>query len=64
MARLTSKSPTLDERLLDEKKRIEGEAGRIEPGSARNKLLDKLRQLDVAAHMNEWLASPGLQAPR
>jgi hypothetical protein len=64
MARLISQSPTLYERLADEKKRIETEAGRIGPGSARNKLMDKLRQLDVAAHMNEWLASPGLQAPR
>jgi hypothetical protein len=24
----------------------------------------KLRQLDVAAHVDEWLSSPGLQGPR
>jgi hypothetical protein len=36
---------------------------RVGPGSARNKLLEKLRQLDVAAHIEEWLSSPGLQAP-
>jgi hypothetical protein len=30
----------------------------------RNKLLQKIRQLDVAGHMDRWLSSPGLQAPR
>jgi hypothetical protein len=49
---------------LNQKKRIEAEACRIGPGSARAKLLGQLRQPDVAAHINEWLASPGLQAPR
>ncbi len=57
------KSPTLYERLTEEKKRLESEANRVGPGSAQNKLLEKLRQLDVAAHINEWLSSPGLRAP-
>jgi hypothetical protein len=64
MTRLANTSPTLYERLTDEKKRIETEAARIGPGSARNELLEKLRQLDVAANINEWLSSPGLQAPQ
>jgi hypothetical protein len=59
-----NKSPTLYERLTEEKKRLETEATRVGPGSERNKLLEKLRQLDVAAHINDWLSSPGLQAPR
>lgn len=58
-----NKSPTLFERLLEEKKRLELELEQIGPGSARNKLIDKLRQLDTAAHINEWLSSPGLRAP-
>jgi hypothetical protein len=33
------------------------------PGLRRNRLSEKLRQLDVAAHINEWLSSPGLRAP-
>jgi hypothetical protein len=57
------KSPTLFERLLEEKKRLELDLEQTEPGSARNKLIDKLRQLDTAAHINEWLSSPGLRAP-
>jgi hypothetical protein len=58
-----NKSPTLFERLADEKKRIETAVGLVGPGTARNNLLDKLRQLDTAAHINEWLSSPGLRAP-
>ena len=58
-----NKSPTLLERLSEEKKRLELRLGQVGPGVVRNKLLDKLRQLDTAAHINEWLSSPGLRAP-
>ena len=64
MPESSGKSPTLYERLTEQKKRLEIEATSTGPGSARNKLLEKLRQLDVAANINEWLSSPGLQAPR
>jgi hypothetical protein len=64
MTWLLNKSPTLFERLTEEKTRLEAEAGQVGPGSARNKILEKLRQLDVAAHVNEWLSSAGLRAPR
>jgi len=58
-----NKSPTLYERLTEEKKRLEIQLDLVGPGSARNTLLETLRQLDVAAHINEWLSSPGLRAP-
>ena len=64
MVRLTDTVPSLFQRITVEKGRLEAEATRIGPGSAQNKLLEKLRQLDVAAHMDKWLSSPGLQAPR
>jgi hypothetical protein len=63
MTWLFNKSPTLYERLTQEKKRLEAEASRPDPGLTRNKLLEKIRQLDVASHINGWLASPGLRAP-
>jgi len=63
MTWLINKSPTLYERLADEKKRVELAASLLKPGAMQNKLLDKLRQLDVAAHVDEWLSSPGLRAP-
>lgn len=33
-------------------------------GREREALLKKARQTEVAAHINEWLASPGLQSPK
>ncbi|TYL83507.1 hypothetical protein [Bradyrhizobium cytisi] len=63
MTWLINKSPTLNERLADEHKRIEAAMALLGPGSKRNKLLEKVRQLDVAAHLNDWLSSPGLRAP-
>lgn len=64
MPRFISKSPTLYERLADEKKHSEAALILVGSGSIRDKLLRKLGQLDVAAHLNEWLSSPGLRAPR
>jgi hypothetical protein len=63
MAWFLNKSPTLYEHLTEEKKRLESEANRAGPGPTSNKLLAKIRQLDVAAQVNEWLSSPGLRAP-
>jgi hypothetical protein len=63
MTWLLDKSPTLYERLMESQKRLKTEADRCVPGAAQNKLLAKLRQLDVATHINEWLSSPGLRAP-
>jgi hypothetical protein len=36
----------------------------LKPGSQMDHLLEKIRQLDTAAHMHEWLSSPGLQPPK
>jgi hypothetical protein len=63
MTWLINKSPTLYERLADEQKRIEDAIALLGPGLRRNKLLEKLRQLGVAAHIDEWLSSPGLRTP-
>ena len=63
MAWSLNKYPTLCERLAEEKKRLTAEVDGAESGAARDKRLGKLRQLDVAAHINEWLSSPGLRAP-
>ncbi len=52
------------DRIADQKRQLEARIAEAESGPARDDILKKLRQLDVAAHLNEWLASPGLQAPR
>ncbi len=59
--------PTLHlfgDRLANEKKRLEAQLAELQPGPKRDQLLQKLRQLDTASHINEWLSSPGLQSPR
>jgi hypothetical protein len=58
--------PTLHlfgDRLANEKKRLEAQLAQLQPGPERDQLLQKLRQLDTALHIDEWLSSPGLQSP-
>jgi hypothetical protein len=59
-----SKPDSFALRIAEEERRLEAELFRSEPGFARDAILKKLRQLEVAAHADEWLASPGLRAPR
>jgi hypothetical protein len=40
------------------------EARGTPPGAEREKLMRRARQAETTAHMQEWLASPGLQGPR
>jgi hypothetical protein len=59
--------PTLHlfgDRLANEKKRLEAQLAELQPGPERDQLLQKLRQLDTASHINEWLSAPGLQSPK
>ena len=39
------------------------EANILPEGAQRDLLLEKARQAETAAHINEWLASPGLRPP-
>jgi hypothetical protein len=64
MNRVKSKPHSFADRIAIEKQRLEGELSKAEQGPARDALLKKLRQLDVAAHADEWLASPGLRSPK
>ncbi|MGA2999464.1 hypothetical protein [Bradyrhizobium sp.] len=63
MARFLNESPTLYQRLIAEKKRLPIELDLAEPGTTRDRLLEKLRDLNTATHINEWVSSPGLRAP-
>jgi hypothetical protein len=64
MYRKPSRSDSFTERIAQEKRRLEVEMAKAQPGPARDGLEKKLRQLDIASHLNEWLTSPGLQSPR
>ena len=53
----------LEQRLIDEAERLRNSANLLKPGFARDAAIKKARQMEAAAHMNEWLASPGLRPP-
>ena len=54
---------SLEERLAEEAKRLRAEAKLLRPCMERDALLRRARQAETAAHMSEWLSSPGLQTP-
>ena len=54
---------TLERRLADEANQLRAEAKKLPPGSTREVLLRKARQNETAAHISEWLSSPGLRPP-
>jgi hypothetical protein len=53
----------LGERLIEEARRARVEAEHLPPGAERDGLLKKARQAVTAAHINDWINSPGLQPP-
>jgi hypothetical protein len=54
---------SLKERLLDRVNSLREEAKLMRPCFERDALLRKAHQAETAAHMDEWLRSPGLQPP-
>jgi hypothetical protein len=60
----TSPKTDFEAQLDQEAKRLKQAAWRLPPGSERDELMRRARRLNVAAHLNEWMSSPGLQPPR
>ena len=54
----------LHDRLVLEAMRLKDEANELPPGPLRDARIRKAPQAVTASHMNEWLWSPGLQAPQ
>jgi hypothetical protein len=54
---------SLEERLSEEAKRLRAKAKLLPPGAARDEMIRRARQAELAAHLNEWLTSPGLRPP-
>jgi hypothetical protein len=54
---------SLEERLSEEAKRLLAKAKLLPPGAARDEMIRRARQAEMAAHLNEWLTSPGLRPP-
>jgi hypothetical protein len=53
-----------NERLLESAAQARAEAATLPPGPVQRELLRKAREAETAAHLNDWLSSPGLQPPK
>jgi hypothetical protein len=62
--RFKQSAAPLDQRLEEQAKRLRKEAKGTPPGVEREKLIRQARQAETAAHIDKWLTSSGLQAPR
>jgi hypothetical protein len=54
---------TFQERMAEEARRLKEQA-KAAPGREREAFLRKARQAETGAHINEWVASPGLVPPK
>ena len=54
---------SLEQRLAGEAKALRERAKGLPPGIERDAALQKARHNEAAAHMTEWLTSPGLKSP-
>ena len=65
MRRRFKQTTSLEERIAERAAEIRAQLEALPPGSEeRERLERKARVAEVGANMNEWLTSPGLQAPK
>ena len=63
MQRRRSVPHTFEENIAAEKAKLDAQIAQLKPGPEMDAVLKKIRQLETASHMSEWLSSPGLQTP-
>jgi len=63
MLRRRSKPHSFEHQLAAEIARLKAQLARTPNGPARDALVDKIRQVETASRLNEWLSSPGLRPP-
>jgi hypothetical protein len=63
MQRKRSKPHSFKDRLIETLNRTQIQADRLRPGPKQDALLEKVRQLEAAVDMNDYLTSPNLRAP-
>jgi hypothetical protein len=64
LRRRFKQTKSLKERLLDEAHELREEATLLSYGPLRDAVMKKARQTEAAAHMDDWLNSPGLRPPK
>jgi hypothetical protein len=60
----TKQRLSFEEHLIQAATEARAEAVALPPGRERDALIRKARQDDTAAHMNDWINSPGLKPPQ
>nr|WP_298108557.1 hypothetical protein [Bradyrhizobium sp.] len=55
---------SLKERLASFAQNVRRQASHLPPGPEREQMLRRARRADTAAHLDEWVNSPGLQSPK
>ena len=63
LCRRFEQTQSLEARLLEQAKRLRAEAKLLPPGAARDEIIRRARQAELAARIDEWLTSPGLRPP-
>jgi hypothetical protein len=59
-----SEPHSFEGRIEEEKNRLQEQADLLPRGPPKETVFEKIRQLDTANDMNDWLCSPGLQPPK
>jgi cell division protein FtsB len=54
---------TFEENIAAEKAKLEAQLAQLKSGPEMDAIRKKIRQLETASHMSEWISSPGLQTP-
>jgi hypothetical protein len=55
---------TFADNIAAEKAKLEEQLASVKPGPQMDALLKKIRQLETAARISEWLNSSGVQPPK
>lgn len=55
---------SLQDRIMAWAKEARAQAAGLPPGPERDELLKKVRQAEVAMHLDDWANSPELQPPK
>jgi hypothetical protein len=63
MQRRRSVPHSFEGQIAAEKKRLAEQIAGTPHGPQRDAIVKKIRQLDTASHMSDWLKSPGLKPP-
>ena len=56
--------PTFEDQIAADKARLEAQVAHLPAGRKKYELLKKIRQLETASHISDWLSWPGLQPPK